>query len=344
MRVGICGYPGSGKTTVFTALAPGASSNKGGVTYGNIKVPDERVDRLAALFDPKKTVYAEITFVDVGGTGGGAGGAFPPAVVQHMRNADVVVHVVRVFDNPMLGDAPNPQSHVANFDAELVLLDLGILEKRGERMAKENAKGAEVDVNGLCVAHLEEGEPLRTLSLTDEQRSTLTGIQLLSFTPLITLYNLSEEAWDDPTHAQMREMHETGSGVSLGVCGSIEQEISELEPEEQADFLEALGLTEPARNPFIRAAYAALDYVSFLTAGPDECRAWPVRRDSTARKAAGRVHSDIERGFIRAEVYRLEDLEAVGTEAELKKIGKIRVEGKDYVVQDGDVMHYRFNV
>lgn len=344
MRVGICGYPGSGKSTVFAALAPGASSAKGGVTYGNIKVPDARVDRLAEIFNPKKKVYAECTFVDVGGTGGATGGAFPPAVVQHMRNADVLVHVVRVFENPMTGDPVDPAGDVQRFDDELLLLDLGVLEKRAARWAKENKKGAEVDVNARCVAHLEEGLALRTLELTDEEVSTLTGIQLLSRAPLIVLYNLSEDAWEDPEHAKYREVNEEVGRVSMGMCGAVEEEIATLEPDEQGEFLEGLGLGEPARNPFVRAAYAALDYVSFLTAGEDECRAWPVRRNSFARKAAGRVHSDIERGFIRAEVYRLEELEAYGSEAELKKAGKLRVEGKEYVVQDGDVVNFRFNV
>ncbi len=344
MRIGICGYPGSGKTTVFSALAPGARNDKGGVTYGNIKVPDERVDRLAVLFNPKKKIYAEITFVDVGGTGGGKGGAFPPAVVQNMRNADVLVHVVRVFDNPMLADEPNPANEVGNFDSELALLDLGILEKRQDRWRRECAKGMEVDVNDRCVAHLEDGEPLRTLDLSEAHTASLTGIQLLSLKPLIRLYNLSEEAWDEAENAHYREFQEGDSVVSLGICGAIEEEIAQMDDEDQAEFLEGLGLGEPARNPFVRAAYAALDYISFLTSGEDECRAWPVRRDSAARKAAGKVHSDIERGFIRAEVYRVDELEAAGTEAELKKIGKIRVEGKDYVVQDGDVMNFRFNV
>jgi len=339
MRIGICGYPGSGKTTVFSALAPGGSNDKGGVTYGNIKVPDSRVDRLAAMFNPKKQTYAEITFVDVGGTGGGKGGAFPPAVVQNMRNADVIVHVVRVFDNPMLVEDPNPGAEVGNFDSELALLDLGILEKRQDRWRRENAKGQEVDVNDRCVEHLEEGEPLRTLGLTEAEVATLGGIQLLSIKPLIRLYNLSEEAWEDEAFAKYR----SGDGI-LGICGSIEEEIAQMDAEDQEEFLEGLGLGEPARNPFIRAAYDALDYISFLTAGEDECRAWPVRRDSSARRAAGKIHSDIERGFIRAEVYRVDELESAGSEAELKKLGKIRTEGKNYVTQDGDVMNFLFNV
>ncbi|MCC6555867.1 MAG: redox-regulated ATPase YchF [Polyangiaceae bacterium] len=343
MRVGICGYPGSGKTTVFAALAPGGRSDRE-VSFGNVKVPDERVDFLASVFKPKKTTYAEITFVDVGGAGR-AGGAFPPEVLQAMRNADLLVHVVRGFENPSLSTPPDPARDERMFSDELILLDLGMLEKRAERFKKEAKKGPEVDANRRCLEHLEKGEPLRTLDLTEEERRALgPGVQLLSATPLITLYNLSEQAWSDPASAKLRETRITETGASLAICGSIEAEIAAMEPAEQREFLEGLGLGEPARNVFIRSAYRLLDLISFLTAGPDECRAWPIRRGTIARKAAGKVHSDIERGFIRAEIYRVDDLRAVGTEAALKAQGKLRVEGKDYVMADGDVVNFRFNV
>ncbi|MBN2798638.1 MAG: redox-regulated ATPase YchF [Deltaproteobacteria bacterium] len=344
MRVGICGYPGSGKTTVFSALAPGARPDGKGVTYGNIKVPDDRVERLARIFSPKKKTLAEISFVDVGNSGAAGKGAFPPEVLQNMRNMDVLVHVVRVFDNPMLAERPDPERDVSLFSDEIVLLDHTILEKRAARWKKENRKGLDVDVNERCVACLEDGRPLRELELTADELATLTGIQLLSIRPLITLYNLSEDAWDDEEFAPLKEVVRGTNQVSLALSGSIEAEVAEMDEEEQVEFLQELGLGEPARNPFIREAYALLDLISFLTAGQDECRAWTVRRGSNARKAAGRIHSDIERGFIRAEVYRVDELEEAGTEAELKKVGKIRVEGKEYVAQDGDVMHFRFNV
>ena len=344
MYVGMCGYPGCGKTTVFMALAPGARGDKG-VSYGNIKVPDARVDRLALLFKPRKTIFAEITFVDVSGDPGAARGAFSPSVIQAMRNADALVHVVRVFESPFLSDPPDPARDVRLFSDEIVLLDLGILEKRGERLHKEGKKGQEVDVNDRCVACLEDGHPLRHLDLDEAEIRTLSGIQLLSLKPLITLYNLSEPAWEDPSLEPLREVRTPGPReVSMGICGAIEAEIAQLDAADQAELLEGLGLGEPARDGFIRCAYGLLDLISFLTAGDDECRAWPVRRGWSARRAAGRVHSDIERGFIRAEVYRLDDLEVAGSEAALKSQGKIRVEGKEYVVRDGDVMNFRFNV
>jgi ribosome-binding ATPase len=343
MRVGLSGYPGSGKSTVFSALAPGGRADRE-VSFGSIKVIDPRVDRLAELFKPKKTTYAEITFVDVGG-GGHAGGAFPPQVVQNMRNVDVLVHVVRGFDNPMLSTPMDPARDDKAYGEELGLLDLGVLEKRLERLKKEGKKGPETEMVERCVAHLETGEPLRTLESSDEQWSALgPGIQLLSRYPLITLYNLSEAAWSDPALAGLRETKHGPGCVSLAICGAIEAEIASLDPAEQKEFLDGLGLGEPARNVFVREAYRMLDLISFLTAGPDECRAWPIRRGTVARKAAGKVHSDIERGFIRAEVYRPEDLFEHGSEAALKTAGKLRVEGKDYVVADGDVVHFRFNV
>jgi len=340
MHVGICGYPGSGKTTVFRALAPGGKADRE-IAYGNIKVPDARVDFLASIFSPKKTTFAEITFVDVG-SGTRSGGAFPPAVLQGMRNADVIVHVVRGFDNPSLTTPPDPPRDEKAFDEELLLLDLGTLEKRQERFKKEAKKGPEVEINTKMITHLEKSEPLRTLDLTEEELRALgPGIQLLSMQPLITLYNLSEEAWNDPARADLRETKYGKQWVKMALCGSIEAEIAALPADEQKDFLEGLGLGEPARNVFVREAYRLLDYISFLTAGPDECRAWPIRRGTNAKRAAGKVHSDLERGFIRAEIYRPEDLEIARTEAALKAQGKMRLEGKEYIVKDGDVVHFR---
>jgi len=348
MRVGICGYPGSGKSTVFSALVGGhasAARAEGKVAYGSVKVPDDRVDYLASVFDPKKKTYAEVTFVDVGGGQGKAGGAFPPDVVQAMRNVDAIVHVVRGFDNPALPTPPDPKRDERSFREELVLLDLGMMEKRVARMTKESKKGPELDASKRCLAHLETGEPLRTLDLGEPELQALgPGLQLLSRTPIVTLYDLSEAAWSDAASAALRETRTEPGAAWLAMCGSIEAEIATLPAEEQKDFLEGLGIGEPARNVFVRTVYAMLELISFLTAGPDECRAWPIRRGTVARKAAGKVHSDIERGFIRAEVYRIDDLKLAGSEAALKAQGKMRTEGKDYVMQDGDVVHFRFNV
>ena len=329
MRVGICGYPGSGKSTVFAALAPGASDAKAGIAWGSIKVPDKRVDAMADIFSPKKTTYTEIQFMDVGGAGGRAG-AFPPAVVQAMRNADV--HAFLVGEAFMR--APEP-----------ILLDQDMLERIADRWRREQRKGAEVEVVDRSLAWLEAGKPLRSLGLEPADVLALGGLQLLSLTPLITLYNLSEDAWADPDLAHLRAPGtRDDDSLTMAICAGLEAEIVDLEPEEQAEFLEGLGIGEPARDEFIRTAYRLLDLVSFLTVGPDECRAWTIRRGMNARKAGGRIHSDIERGFIRAEVYRWEDLLEYGTEAKLKSAGKMRLEGKEYLVVDGDVCNFRFNV
>jgi ribosome-binding ATPase YchF (GTP1/OBG family) len=263
-----------------------------------------------------------------------------------MRNVDAIVHVVRGFDNPASPTPPDPKRDEQAFREELVLMDLGMFEKRVARLTKENKKGPELDASKKCLAHLEKGEPLRTAGLTDEDMRALgPGIQMLSLTPIVTLYNLSEAAWADPKSAALRETRTEPGAAWLAMCGSIEAEIATLAPEEQKEFLEGLGIGEPARHVFVRTVYAMLDLISFLTAGPDECRAWPIRRGTSARKAAGKVHSDIERGFIRAEIYLVDDLKAAGgSEAALKSTGKMRTEGKDYVMQDGDVVHFRFNV
>ncbi len=222
---------------------------------------------------------------------------------------------------------------------------MSILERRAERWKKESRKGIEVQVNERCLEHLGQGLPLRSLALGQDELATLQGIQLLSLTPLLTLYNLSEQAWEAPASKELRARHPTGRNeVSMGICATIEAELAEMEPDEQQEMLEGLGLSEPARDSFIRAAYDLLELISFLTCGPDECRAWSIRRGTSARRAAGRVHSDIERGFIRAESFWLDDLEQAGSEAALKAMGRLRVEGKDHIVQDGEILNFRFNV
>ncbi len=345
MRVGICGYPGSGKTTVFRALAPGVKPSHKGLTLGSIKVPDARVDRLAAIFDPRKTTYAEIVFADVGNTAGRSAGAFPPAVLEAMRNMDVLVHVVRAFANPALELPADPDRDRGLFDDELILIDLAVIERRADRWRRERRKGLDMQINERCLAQLEAGLPLRSLPLNPAERLTLQSIQLLSLKPVITLHNLSEERWENPQWQRARERRELGpNSWSMGICAQLEAELNEIEPDERLEMLQDLGLEEPAVATFVQTAYSLLDLISFLTFGPDECRAWPIRRGSSARKAGGKVHSDIERGFIRAEVSQLEDLEEHRNEAALRAAGKTRLEGKDYVVKDGDLIVFRFNV
>lgn len=344
MKVGICGYPGSGKSTVFAALA-GDTWSERGVKHGRIQVPDERVERLAEIFQPKKKVYAEIIFMDMGSGRRDGSGAFTPEVVQSMRNADVLAHVVRGFEHQLMLREAELERDEQLFADEIVLLDHLVIESRLARLNKEQKKGPEVEVTGRCLAHLEEGEPLRSLDLDENQLQTLRDVQLLSLKPLVTVYNLSEEAYGEEAGAGHRE--ERGRGPqsrSMALCGTIEAEIATLSAADQQEFLDGLGIFEPARNNFIRTAYRLLDLISFLTVGKDECRAWPIQRGTSARRAAGKVHSDIERGFIRAEIYQYQEMLEFGSEAALKAAGKMRLEGKSYVMADGDVVNYRFNV
>lgn len=342
MHVGIVGFPGSGKTTLFQALSDGSGGRRNGVSYGTTKVPDPRVDRLAEFFSPRRTTYAEITFVDIPGRAGRRGAAFHSAVLQQMRNAVVLVHVVRAFQSPFHSDPADPARDVSALHDEIVLLDAAILEKRQVRFQKEHRTGPEVEVNRRALGHLEEGHALRTLDLSPAERATLHGIQLLSLRPLVTVYNIAESAIG--TFDDHRPSTEEEGGGHLAICGPLECEIAALSPAEQPEFLEALGLERPARHTFVQTVYEMLDLISFLTCGQDECRAWPIRRGVDARRAAGTIHSDLERGFIRAEVFQLDDLERYGTEAAIKAAGRMRVEGRGYHPRDGDVMHFLFNV
>jgi len=345
VKVGLAGFPGSGKTTVFAALTglrPDPADRR--PQLGTIKVPDARIDVLAEIFQPKKTTYAEVSFVD-----------FPPArdpqkrtvldaeAVTALRDADALVEVVRGFPD-LAGAAPQPAADIEAFDTELVLADLGQVEKRLERAKKEKGREREVALLGRLAAHLEAGKPLRLLDLAAEERSELAGFAFLSLRPLLVVLNVPEAEVAKPVPEEVAARAHAAGAEAMVLSAQVEADVAELEPEERAAFLTDLGLAETARDRFVRASYALLDLISFLTAGEDECRAWPIRRGTPARKAAGRIHSDIERGFIRAEVVAFEDFKVLRSEAKAREAGKLRLEGKDYVVQDGDIVHFRFAV
>ena len=353
MKVGLVGFAGSGKTTVFNTLT-GLTAEVGGygarekANVGVIKVPDHRVDKLAEIFKPKKKTYAEISFVDVAGPQADdaeqAQSGLDPKLVQHMREADALVHVVRAFDNPMLSQAANPPRDIRSFDDELMLTDLVQIENRITRLKKEKDSARESELMERLKSALEEEHPLRDADLTHEDLGLIAGFRFLSLKPLLLLLNQPEDAVGDVVPPEIHELAEAKNLSAIAMSGKVEMEIAQLAPEEQRDFLQDLGLTEPARDRFIRAAYSLLDLISFLTSGEDECRAWSIKRGTTAHKAAGVIHSDIERGFIRAEVTRFEDLAELRSEARCREQGKLKLEGKDYIVQDGDVVHFRFNV
>jgi hypothetical protein len=349
MKIGIVGFPRSGKTTVFNALtglhaAVGGFADPTKPNLGAIKVPDPRIDKLSEIFQPRKTTYAEAVFVDFPPTAERSSSALDQATLTQMRDADAMVQVVRGFTDPIGGGAPNPRRDVDNFVNELILADLGVLERRLERMRKEKGKEQEAALVERCRAALEAETPLRRVDLSEADERALSGYGLLSRVPLMVLLNVGEADAAGGVPAELAE-HLAGIGVPcLSLCAQIEMEIASLDPEDRAPFLADLGLRESARDRFVQAAYELLDLISFLTTGPDEVRAWPIRKGTTAVRAAGKIHSDIERGFIRAEVVAYDDFLRYGSDAKCREAGKLRLEGKEYVVQDGDIVHFRFNV
>jgi GTP-binding protein YchF len=308
-------------------------------------VPDDRVQALTGLYRPKKSTLAEITFCDVAAASAGSQGqSLDETTLRAMREVDALCQVVRGFTGAA-GEAPDPLAEAKVLEDEMNLADLILLEKRLERLAKEKAKTGEAELLGTLKAALEAGTPLRRLDgISPEAWGTLVGYRFLTQKPLLLVLNVPEDQAAVPAPEDLAR-HARGAGLGLVVlAGQVEMDIAQMSPEDQREFVASLGLAEPAIARFIREAYALLDLISFLTAGEDECRAWPIRRGLTAPKAAGKIHSDIERGFIRAEVAHWEDLVRLGSEAKCREAGKLRSEGKEYVVHDGDVINFRFNV
>jgi GTP-binding protein YchF len=345
MKIGLVGFPGSGKSTVFGALTgleveTGYAAGRDKRNVGVVKVPDARVDALAGLYSPKKTTYAEITFTDLGGAGGEG---LDRQALNEMREVDALCQVVRAFPDAA-GDAPRPVHEIRDLETETILADLELVERRTERLAKDRSNPRELDLLKRLAAHLENEEALRSVELSEEELKMISGYAFLSQKPLLLVINVDEASIGEPLDAEIEKVAtERGLGlVVLSAC--VEMDIASMAEAEQAEFTSSLGLSEPARSRFIRAAYDLIDLVSMLTVGPDECRAWPVPQGSRAVRAAGKIHSDIERGFIRAEVIHWQDLIDHGSEARCREAGVARVEGKDYVIQDGDVVHFRFNV
>ncbi|MCE1229781.1 MAG: redox-regulated ATPase YchF [Firmicutes bacterium] len=350
MKIGLVGFSGCGKTTVFNALTglsaeTGFNATRGKTNLGAVKVPDARVSALAELYHPKKTTFAEVSFCDVAASAAGAQGqSLDEQTLRAMREVDALCQVVRGFTDAA-GEAPDPLNEAQNLENEMNLSDLILIEKRLERLKKEKSKSGELELLEKLKAALEEGTPLRRLEgLSAEEWTGLAGYRFLTQKPLLLVLNVEEGDAANPAPADLAaHAHEAGLGLVV-LAGQVEMDIAQMGPEDQKEFVASLGLSEPAVGRFIREAYTLLELISFLTAGPDECRAWPIRRGLTAPKAAGKIHSDIERGFIRAEVTRWDELTRLGSEAKCREAGKLRLEGKEYIVQDGDVINFRFNV
>jgi GTP-binding protein YchF len=345
MKIGLVGFPGCGKSTVFGALTgrrveTGYASRSSSAHLAVVKVPDPRVDALAELYSPKKITYAEIEFRDLPS---GHDAELDRTSLNAMREVDALCQVLRGFESEA-GDAPDALREIIDLEAETLLADLQVAEARVERLRKDRSNPRELALLERIQEALEAETPLRSMELGEEEQRLVAGYAFLTRKPLLLVLNVPEDdaalEIAEPIRVAAKER---GLGL-VSLSGPVEMDIAELPVAEQPEFLESLGLKEPASGRFVRAAFALIDLISMLTAGPDECRAWPIRRGTFAPKAAGRIHSDIERGFIRVEVTAFEDLIELGSEARCRDAGKLRVEGKEYEVCDGDVVHFRFNV
>jgi ribosome-binding ATPase len=346
MKIGLVGFAGSGKTTVFNTMTGlDVPVGYGGeVRIGTVRVPDQRIDRLSKIFQPRKTTYAEMAFCDIPGEHGSANKGLSPRGLQQIRDQEALCLVLRDFDNPAVEGAPDPLGDLESFHAECVFADLEVVDKRLERAKKEQVSQAEIAAFQTAHRALEAERPLRSIAEAELDRTFLKGFGLLTDRPLLVAVNVDESRAAEPLSPALAERIEQIHAAGLTLCASTEADIAAMEPEEQAAFLEDLGLESSALDRFIRTAYGLLDLISFFTVGPDEVRAWTIRRGTRARRAAGKIHSDLERGFIRAEVTPYETFIEHGSEAAVKSAGKLQIEGQDYVVQDGDILHVRFNV
>ena len=358
LRAGLIGFPSSGRSALFQLLtsvkeAP-RSGGKSDANVGVARVPDERLDKLTALFNPRKRVPATVEFADIAGPSTGRTGAQALLDVAPFRNADALLHVVRMFRDPSVPHplgAVDPGRDVRQMEDEVILADLGVVERRLERLERDLKKTntpelrKEQEILIRCRAALEEGRPLRALQLDSDDAKRLRGFQFLSAKPLLLVLNLDEGDLPQADQAVKLAGLETflsGSATrAVPICAKIELEIAQLDEGDAAAFMSDLGLRESGLDRVIRASYDLLGYISSFTVGEDECRAWSIPRDMPAVLAAGEIHSDISRGFIRAEVVRYEHLIARGSLAACREHGELRLEGKEYIVLDGDCINFR---
>lgn len=356
MRLGIIGLPQSGKTTLYNALTRGTQPT--GIATGKIEVhtavvdvPDPRVDQLSAMFKPKKTIYAKVTYADIAGLDGSSGrSGISGTLLNQLTQMDGFIHVVRVFENENVAhpaDTIDPVRDIQTMDSEFILNDLIAVERKLERLAEERKKGGGRDK--ATIEHeivlfermhqaLNQEIPLRDLEISAEEEKAFSGFGFLTRKPLLIVLNLSE----GQAAPKIDYPHQHSQVAALQ--GKLEMDIAQLPPDEMELFLQEYGIEEPSLNRVIRLSYDLLGLQSFFTVGPDECRAWTVHRGATAPEAAGVIHTDLQKGFIRAEVVHYDDLVGLGGMNEAKAHGKVRLEGKEYVVKDGDVVNIRFAV
>ena len=352
MQTGIIGLPQVGKTTLFRILTKASVDAKGGqqTHVGIAKVPEPRLLDLAKLYNPKKVTYATVQYVDLGGMQKER----MREALASLREVDCIAHVIRVIDDPSVPHAEgsiDPLRDATNLELELMFSDLDQITKRLERLEKDLKKKAdkqfelEKTVLEKCKAHLEAEKPLRELELTAEERKPIGGFLFLSQRPMLFVLNLGdEEAGELETAVERHKLgalHGRPNTAVVAVCGRLEAELAEMDEKEAAELLASYGLKEPGLNRLIRATYDLMGLTSFFTAGEPEVRAWTIHKGTNAVKAAGAIHSDIEKGFIRAEVVRWDDLVAAGSLGAAREKAQVRLEGKDYIVQEGDVILFR---
>lgn len=355
MRLGIIGLPLSGKTTVFNVLTRGdqpvvTSGGRFEVHTAVVNVPDRRLEQVAALSNPEKIIYAKVTYADIAGLGISSGGEISGSLLNQLSQMDGFLHVVRCFEDPNiphLSGGVDPGRDIAAMDAEMLLNDLIAVERKIERLEDERRKGGgrgkseierEIDLFARMQSALEAEQPLRDIDFSSEEYRILSGFVLLTSKPILILFNLG-----DGQQAPELEYPHSGSAIT-SLQGKLEMEIAQLSPDEAGVFLQEFGIEEAGMERIIHLSYDLLGLISFYTIGDDEVRAWTIPRGDTAHEAAGRIHTDIYKGFIRAEVITWDELVTLGGLSEARTTGKLRLEGKDYVLQDGEVMQVRFNI